>query len=87
MVNNFTEIAFLNILLFIDNIVKIIFWYLHITNFVFITLFLIMIYHVFIVDRLTNLVNTADQRIEEAKQSGEGKVDKLVSISYIYKYY
>lgn len=84
MVNNFTEIAFLNILLFIDNIVKIIFWYLHITNFVFITLFLIMIYHVFIVDRLTNLVNTADQRIEEAKQSGEGKVDKLVSISYKY---
>lgn len=46
-----------------------------------------MIYHAFIVDRLTNLVNTADQRIEEAKQSGEGKVDKLVFISYIYKYY
>ncbi|KZC10008.1 Thyroid receptor-interacting protein 11 [Dufourea novaeangliae] len=30
------------------------------------------------VDRLTNLVNTADQRIEEAKQSGEGKVDKTL---------
>ncbi|XP_053975197.1 thyroid receptor-interacting protein 11-like isoform X2 [Hylaeus volcanicus] len=30
------------------------------------------------VDRLANLVNTADQRIEEAKQSGEGKVDKTL---------
>ncbi|XP_076236768.1 uncharacterized protein LOC143180717 isoform X2 [Calliopsis andreniformis] len=30
------------------------------------------------VDRLTNLVNTADHRIEEAKQSGEGKVDKTL---------
>ncbi|KOC70257.1 Thyroid receptor-interacting protein 11 [Habropoda laboriosa] len=30
------------------------------------------------VDRLTNLVNTADRRIEEAKQSGEGKVDKTL---------
>ncbi|XP_033323487.2 uncharacterized protein LOC117218876 isoform X1 [Megalopta genalis] len=28
------------------------------------------------VDRLTNLVTTADQRIEEARQSGEGKVNK-----------
>lgn len=37
MVNNFTEIAFLNVLLFIDNIVQIILWYLHITNFVFIS--------------------------------------------------
>lgn len=30
------------------------------------------------VDRLTNLVNTADHKIEEAKQSGEGKVDKTL---------
>ncbi|XP_076675456.1 uncharacterized protein LOC143372793 isoform X2 [Andrena cerasifolii] len=30
------------------------------------------------VDRLTNLVNTADHRIDEAKQSGEGKVDKTL---------
>ncbi|XP_033310393.1 thyroid receptor-interacting protein 11-like isoform X2 [Bombus bifarius] len=30
------------------------------------------------VDRLTNLVNTADHRIEEAKQSGEGKIDKTL---------
>ncbi|XP_029054382.2 thyroid receptor-interacting protein 11-like [Osmia bicornis bicornis] len=30
------------------------------------------------VDRLSNLVNTADRRIEEAKQSGEGKVDKTL---------
>ncbi|CAK9818779.1 Thyroid receptor-interacting protein 11 [Anthophora plagiata] len=30
------------------------------------------------VDRLTNLVDTTDRRIEEAKQSGEGKVDKTL---------
>nr|XP_003701706.1 PREDICTED: thyroid receptor-interacting protein 11-like [Megachile rotundata] len=30
------------------------------------------------VDRLSNLVNTADHRIEEAKQNGEGKVDKTL---------
>ncbi|XP_031836295.2 uncharacterized protein LOC116428606 isoform X1 [Nomia melanderi] len=30
------------------------------------------------VDRLTNLVATADQRVEEARQSGEGKVDKTL---------
>lgn len=46
-----------------------------------------MVCHIFLVDRLTNLVNTADHRIEEAKQSGEGKIDKLVFISYIYEYF
>ncbi|XP_026668003.1 thyroid receptor-interacting protein 11-like isoform X2 [Ceratina calcarata] len=30
------------------------------------------------VDRLSNLVNTADNRIQEARQSGEGKVDKTL---------
>ncbi|XP_076620266.1 uncharacterized protein LOC143341307 isoform X2 [Colletes latitarsis] len=30
------------------------------------------------VDRLTNLVNTADHRIEEAKQSEEGQIDKTL---------
>lgn len=49
------------------------------TDLVSIILLFTWFYHIFLVDRLTNLVNTADRRIEEAQQSGEGKVDKLIS--------
>lgn len=56
----------------------IIHWYILEKLYIIFLLYIINLL-LFSVSKLTELVNTAEQRIQEAQMSGEGKVDKYVA--------